>query len=294
MLGGRRGDLGLGLAAAVQRRRRQPVGGDALAALRRLGPRRDPAQRVEPAAGAIGWTYAGVLGFALVYLGEHYVDRPDRRPRPRRRGSRRRAARRAARARDQPGRAAARAPSRAAEPVRARVAAGPGCEHRAEGRAERRARRRGCGDRMATTTEPSLFESPRGPDHGLRRAVLFAAIYVLLPKLAGLDDAIEKLDEADLVLVRGRGRLQRPRVRRLRGAVPRRDRRATLVHLDWRESYQITMAGLAATRLLSAGGAGGIVLSYWALRKAGMRRPDGGRADGRLPRPPLRRSTCSP
>ena len=26
-----------------------------------------------PAAGAFGWTYAGVLGFALVYLGEHYV-----------------------------------------------------------------------------------------------------------------------------------------------------------------------------------------------------------------------------
>ena len=25
------------------------------------------------AAGAVGWTYAGVLGFALVYLGEHYV-----------------------------------------------------------------------------------------------------------------------------------------------------------------------------------------------------------------------------
>ena len=24
-------------------------------------------------AGAVGWTYAGVLGFALVYLGEHYV-----------------------------------------------------------------------------------------------------------------------------------------------------------------------------------------------------------------------------
>jgi membrane-associated phospholipid phosphatase len=26
-----------------------------------------------PAAGVVGWTYAGVLGFALVYLGEHYV-----------------------------------------------------------------------------------------------------------------------------------------------------------------------------------------------------------------------------
>ena len=47
-----------------------------------------------------------------------------------------------------------------------------------------------------------------------------------------------------------------------------------LVHLDWRESYQITMAGLAASRVLSAGGAGGVILSYWALRKAGMRRAE--------------------
>jgi uncharacterized protein (TIRG00374 family) len=45
-----------------------------------------------------------------------------------------------------------------------------------------------------------------------------------------------------------------------------------VVHLEWSESYQITMAGLAATRLFSAGGAGGILLSYWALRKAGMER----------------------
>jgi PAP2 superfamily len=27
----------------------------------------------DPAAGAVGWAYAGTLGFALVYLGEHYV-----------------------------------------------------------------------------------------------------------------------------------------------------------------------------------------------------------------------------
>ena len=37
------------------------------------------------------------------------------------------------------------------------------------------------------------------------------------------------------------------------------------------------MAGLAATRLFSAGGAGGIALTYWALRKAGMARHDVGR-----------------
>ena len=37
-----------------------------------------------------------------------------------------------------------------------------------------------------------------------------------------------------------------------------------------RESYQITMAGLAATRVFAAGGAGGIALTAWALRRAGM------------------------
>ena len=42
--------------------------------------------------------------------------------------------------------------------------------------------------------------------------------------------------------------------------------------LDLKASYQITMAGLAATRIFSAAGAGGIVLTYWALRKAGMPR----------------------
>jgi uncharacterized protein (TIRG00374 family) len=42
--------------------------------------------------------------------------------------------------------------------------------------------------------------------------------------------------------------------------------------LDLRASYLITMSGLAATRIFSAAGAGGLVLTYWALRKAGMPR----------------------
>jgi len=50
-----------------------------------------------------------------------------------------------------------------------------------------------------------------------------------------------------------------------------------VVRLRWRESYEITMAGLAATRLFSAGGAGGLVLTYWALRKAGMQRRESAR-----------------
>jgi len=46
------------------------------------------------------------------------------------------------------------------------------------------------------------------------------------------------------------------------------------LRLTWGETYEINMAGLAATLIFSAGGAGGIVLTYWALRKAGMERRD--------------------
>ncbi len=40
--------------------------------------------------------------------------------------------------------------------------------------------------------------------------------------------------------------------------------------IDWRESYLITMAGLAATRLFASAGAGGIALTAWALRRSGL------------------------
>jgi uncharacterized protein (TIRG00374 family) len=40
--------------------------------------------------------------------------------------------------------------------------------------------------------------------------------------------------------------------------------------IGWKESYQITMAGLAATRLFAAAGAGGIALTAWALRRSGL------------------------
>ena len=42
--------------------------------------------------------------------------------------------------------------------------------------------------------------------------------------------------------------------------------------IGWPESYQITMASLAATRLFAAAGAGGIALTAWALRRSGMGR----------------------
>ena len=59
--------------------------------------------------------------------------------------------------------------------------------------------------------------------------------------------------------------------------------------IGWRESYQITMAGLAATRLFAAGGAGGVALTAWALRRSGMAGARGRLPHGRVPRAPLRR-----
>jgi uncharacterized protein (TIRG00374 family) len=59
-----------------------------------------------------------------------------------------------------------------------------------------------------------------------------------------------------------------------RGVIGGREGDQVSQRLDWAASYQITMAGLAATRLFSAGGAGGIALTYWAVRRAGMARRD--------------------
>jgi putative heme transporter len=44
--------------------------------------------------------------------------------------------------------------------------------------------------------------------------------------------------------------------------------------IGWVETYRITMASLAATRLFAAGGAGGVALTAWALRQSGMERRD--------------------
>jgi uncharacterized protein (TIRG00374 family) len=104
------------------------------------------------------------------------------------------------------------------------------------------------------------------------------AIYVLFPKIVGFDDALGRVDDAEwywlVVAVAFNVAAFGAYVALFRGILGGTSRRDDELHrrLDWRASYQITMAGLAATRIFSAGGAGGIVLSYWALRKAGMPR----------------------
>ncbi len=119
---------------------------------------------------------------------------------------------------------------------------------------------------------PAFFSQPKRLVQTLVGvALVVAAIYVLLPALVGLDDAIARLGDAEAIWIAiavGFMVLSfAAYVSLFRGVIGER-----VLHLEWRESYQITLAGLAATRLFSAGGAGGIVLTYWALRKAGMSR----------------------
>jgi putative heme transporter len=106
--------------------------------------------------------------------------------------------------------------------------------------------------------------------------VVVIAIYVLLPNLVGAGEAVENLDDAVwywVVAAVGFNVLAfAAYVALFRGILGGTHDDAIHRRLDAKASYQITMAGLAATRIFSAGGAGGIALTYWALRKAGMPR----------------------
>jgi uncharacterized protein (TIRG00374 family) len=106
--------------------------------------------------------------------------------------------------------------------------------------------------------------------------LLIVAIYVLFPKIVGADEAVNNLDDAVwywIVVAIGFNVVAfGAYVALFRGVLG--GSRDDEIHrrLDLRASYLITMAGLAATRIFSAAGVGGLVLTYWALRKAGMPR----------------------
>jgi uncharacterized protein (TIRG00374 family) len=120
--------------------------------------------------------------------------------------------------------------------------------------------------------QPALQLTPRNL-LGLA-AFLFlslAALYFILPQLAGLDDTWSRIERgrpgwiaAALVLALG---MFAGYVALFRGVYAGVSER-----IDWAVSYQITLAGLAASRLFAAGGAGGLVLTAWALRRAGVQR----------------------
>ena len=107
-------------------------------------------------------------------------------------------------------------------------------------------------------------------------ALMIVAIYVVFPKVVGLDGAFDQLDTAEWywivvalcmpLLYYGSYAVLVRSVFGKRGPEEIRQR------IDMRASAEITFAALAASALFSAAGAGGMALTYWALRKAGMSR----------------------
>jgi uncharacterized protein (TIRG00374 family) len=114
-----------------------------------------------------------------------------------------------------------------------------------------------------------VFTRRRAIGLGLFVLTVVAFFYFVLPKLTDVGKTVHRIEHGDswwiaigvvfemlsfagyvalfrAVFVRGHGRI------------------------GWSESYDITMAGLVATRLFAAAGAGGIALTAWALRRSGM------------------------
>jgi uncharacterized protein (TIRG00374 family) len=104
--------------------------------------------------------------------------------------------------------------------------------------------------------------------------LLVVAIYFVLPKVVGLDDTIKKLGNATwywvgiAIVANGLSFLAYMAI--FRSVVGGAKEDEVNRRIDTRAAYQVTMAGFAATKIFSAAGAGGIALTYWALRKAGM------------------------
>jgi uncharacterized protein (TIRG00374 family) len=148
-------------------------------------------------------------------------------------------------------------------------------------------RRSAAAARTAPVDDPNLPEpiEEDEDDHGLEvttRGVLtlggflvlaIVAMYLLLPQLAGLRNTWHRVENGSpywmllgLLFTLG---MFGGYVTMFRGVFLRADGGA---RIDWKAAYEITMAGLAASRIFAAGGAGGLVLQAWALRRAGMPR----------------------
>lgn len=128
--------------------------------------------------------------------------------------------------------------------------------------------------RIEVQDEPAL--GPRGPV--TRRNVIFAGLFVaaalvglyfLIPRLAGLDQTWGQIRHGNplwLALAAGLEMLSIASYALLFRTVFARG----MPRLDWRASIEIPLAGIAAIRLLAVAGAGGVALTVWALRRAGM------------------------
>jgi uncharacterized protein (TIRG00374 family) len=119
--------------------------------------------------------------------------------------------------------------------------------------------------------EPSFLADPKKLLlTGIAAVALLIGIYVLVPKLTDLKGAVDNMDNGHpgwLAAAVGFELLAIGCYVALFWGIV-----GNQIELHWRETMQINLAGIAANTIFSTGGAGGIILTYWALRKAGMER----------------------
>jgi len=107
--------------------------------------------------------------------------------------------------------------------------------------------------------------------------LLIVAVYVVFPKVVGVSTSLDRLGDATwywiVAAIGFLGLAFLSYTSLFRGVLGGRDPAdPARKRLDLNASWQITMSGFAATVLFSAAGAGGVALTYWALRQAGIPR----------------------
>jgi uncharacterized protein (TIRG00374 family) len=106
---------------------------------------------------------------------------------------------------------------------------------------------------------------------GLLALAAILGLYFLIPKLAGLNQTWGQLRHGDPVLLAVGGVCELVSIGGYTLLFATVFGRGTS-RINWRVSLQIPLAGIAAIRLLAAAGAGGVAVTVWALRRAGMAR----------------------
>ena len=107
---------------------------------------------------------------------------------------------------------------------------------------------------------------------GLLIVFFVVGLYFLVPKLAGLNQTWGRLKRGDPALLVFGAVLELLSIAGY-AALFRTVFGRGEARIDWRASVEIPLAGIAAIRLLAAAGAGGVAVTAWALRQAGMAPP---------------------
>jgi len=119
--------------------------------------------------------------------------------------------------------------------------------------------------RGAPHVHPRIRLRGRRPSRTIVLAVVsLVAIYLVVPQLAGFEHTWQRIRDGSPAWLAAAGALE---VGSFAGYVWLLRRVGT--PLGWADAWRITLAGVAATRIVTVGGAGGIAVTVTGLRRAG-------------------------